>query len=54
VSDFLNKLRLPRHRKERTYVVVQNDTIIWVLGHRIAESAKVGEGDNFAYLATLK
>jgi tRNA(Ile)-lysidine synthase len=54
VSDFLNNLRLPRHRKEQTYVVVQNDTIIWVLGHRIAESAKVGEGDNFAYLANLK
>jgi tRNA(Ile)-lysidine synthase len=54
VSDFLNNLRLPRHRKESTYVVLQNDTIIWVFGHRIAESAKVGEGDNFAYLATLK
>ncbi|MCH1534821.1 MAG: tRNA lysidine(34) synthetase TilS [Schleiferiaceae bacterium] len=54
VSDFLNNLRLPRHRKEQTYVVLQNETIIWVLGHRIAESAKVGEGDKFAYLVTLK
>ncbi|MDG1527345.1 MAG: tRNA lysidine(34) synthetase TilS [Schleiferiaceae bacterium] len=54
ISDFLNNLRLPRHRKEQTYVVLKNETIIWVLGHRIAESARVGEGDNFAYLATLK
>ena len=54
VSDFLNDLRLPRHRKKHIYVALHNDEIFWVLGYRIAAHAKVAEGDDMAYLSTCK
>lgn len=54
VADFLNDLRLPRHRKKHIYVALHNDEIFWVLGYRIAAHVKVVEGDDMAYLASLK
>ena len=54
VADFLNDLRIPRHRKKHIYVAVHQDEIFWVLGYRIAAHVKVAEGDDMAYLATCK
>ena len=54
VADFLNDLRVPRHRKKHIYVALNGDEIFWVLGYRIAAHVKVAEGDDMAYLATCK
>lgn len=34
VSDLLIDAKVPRHLKERTYVLCSNGTIAWVVGHR--------------------
>lgn len=54
VADFLNDLRLPIHHKERTWVMLHQGEILWVIGHRISDGAKVVESDAIAYLAEHK
>ena len=53
VADFLNNNQVPRHRKDKVYVLEKQGVIYWVLGHRISEEAKVVESDEFAYLAVI-
>ncbi|MFZ1330862.1 MAG: tRNA lysidine(34) synthetase TilS [Flavobacteriales bacterium] len=40
VSDMLINLKVPRNVKERTYVLVAQDRIVWLCGHRIAEGSQ--------------
>ncbi|MEY2963543.1 MAG: tRNA(Ile)-lysidine synthase [Bacteroidota bacterium] len=54
VADFLNDLRLPIHHKEHVVVMISGGEILWVVGHRIADKARVVESDSKAYLALLK
>jgi len=53
VADFLNNNQVPRHRKDKVYVLEKQGVIYWVMGHRISEEAKVVESDEFAYLAVV-
>jgi tRNA(Ile)-lysidine synthase len=53
IADFLNDLRVPRHHKEHVYVAVSDSEIVWVLGYRIAQSLKVADSDDTAYLAEI-
>lgn len=41
VSDFLIDEKVPLSQKGKVYVLVSHDEIIWVVGYRIAEHAKV-------------
>lgn len=40
ISDLLIDLKIPRNIKERTYVLVAQDRIVWLCGHRIAEGSQ--------------
>lgn len=53
VADFLNDLRIPRHKKESTYILERNGTILWVLGYRISQYAALDIAEKEAYLAHL-
>ena len=53
VADFLNEQKVPRHKKDQTYVLEKNGRILWVIGHRISEYAKVVSSDDMAYLAVV-
>jgi len=46
-------MRVPRHRKNQTYVLEKQGVIHWVIGHRISDEAKVVGSDEFAYLAVI-
>jgi tRNA(Ile)-lysidine synthase len=44
VSDFLIDNKVPLYTKKQTFVMIdRNDTIVWVLGMRIADSVKVSD-----------
>jgi len=44
VSDFLIDNKVPLYTKKQTFVMIdRNDTIIWVIGMRIADSVKVSD-----------
>lgn len=43
LSDFLTDDRVPPHRRKEVYVVLSDDEIVWVVGHRIAHPARVRE-----------
>lgn len=45
VSDILIDAKVPRDRKQRTYVLVQGDRILWLCGHRIDEGVHTANGD---------
>jgi len=40
ISDILIDAKVPLDRKQRTYVLVQQDRIIWLCGHRLAEGIR--------------
>ncbi|MCB0770346.1 MAG: tRNA lysidine(34) synthetase TilS [Flavobacteriales bacterium] len=42
VSDILIDARMPRIVKDRTYVLLDQERVIWVCGHRIARDARAG------------
>jgi len=42
LSDYFINQKTPRQDRHRCPVLLSGDTIIWVVGHRIAESVKVG------------
>ena len=44
LQDFLTDAKVPRHWRDRIPLLVAKDGIAWVVGHRIAEWAKVPEG----------
>ncbi|PSQ75904.1 MAG: tRNA(Ile)-lysidine synthetase [Bacteroidetes bacterium QH_8_67_23] len=41
VSDLLTNAKVPPSKRKSVRVVCSGDTIVWVVGHRLAESAKV-------------
>ena len=41
VSDLLTDARVPPHRRRTTPVVLSGDTIVWVVGQRLAHDARV-------------
>ena len=41
VSDILNELKLPLHKKEVAPIVVSKNEIVWIPGYRIADKFKV-------------
>lgn len=41
VSDLLTDAKVPPSKRKSVRVVCSGDTIVWVVGHRLAESAKV-------------
>ncbi|HET6993172.1 MAG TPA: tRNA lysidine(34) synthetase TilS, partial [Bacteroidia bacterium] len=41
VSDILNELKLPLHKKEKAAVVLSGNEIVWIPGYRIAEKFRV-------------
>jgi tRNA(Ile)-lysidine synthase len=48
VSDILNDLKLPLHKKEKAAVVVSGNEIVWVPGYRIAEKFRVTKNTSSA------
>lgn len=36
VSDILTDARVPRNEKEKTYVLLSGEEVVWVVGHRVA------------------
>lgn len=48
ISDILIDAKVPRDRKQRTYVLVQGDRILWLCGHRIAEGIQAPDNGSEA------
>lgn len=44
ISDILIDAKVPRDRKHRTYVLVHDERILWLCGHRIAEGVRAVSG----------
>lgn len=44
ISDFLRDEKISLFEKEKTWVLVSNETVVWVVGHRINDRFKVEEG----------
>lgn len=40
VSDILIDAKVPRDRKQRSYVLVQGERVLWLCGHRLAEGCR--------------
>jgi tRNA(Ile)-lysidine synthase len=43
VSDILNEMKLPAHKKEKAVVIISNNEIVWIPGYRIADKFRVTE-----------
>ncbi len=41
VSDILNEMKLPPHKKERAPVILSGDEIVWIPGYRIADKFRL-------------
>lgn len=41
VSDILNEMKLPSHKKERAPVIVSGNEIVWIPGYRIADKFRI-------------
>ncbi len=41
VSDILNEMKLPTHKKERAPVILSGDEIVWIPGYRIADKFRI-------------
>ena len=54
LSDFFIDKKLSLMEKEATYVLVSNDKIIWVIGHRISDLHKVTSSTKTTLVVTLK
>jgi tRNA(Ile)-lysidine synthase len=48
VSDILNELKLPLHKKENAAVILSGDEIVWIPGYRIAEKFRVTKNTSAA------
>ena len=46
VSDLLIDLKVPRHKKGQVYVLVSQEKLVWVVGHRLDERFKVSPTTN--------
>lgn len=54
ISDYLIDAKVSRLAKEQTWVLLNNDQVVWLIGHRIDERFKVGEDTQKMYLARLE
>ncbi|HLS29381.1 MAG TPA: tRNA lysidine(34) synthetase TilS [Flavobacteriaceae bacterium] len=46
VSDFLKDEKLNLFEKENTWVLLSENTVVWVVGHRIHEAFRIKESEN--------
>jgi tRNA(Ile)-lysidine synthase len=44
ISDFLIDQKVPRFEKDRTLVLEASGEIVWVVGHRLSQSARITKG----------
>lgn len=54
ISDYLIDKKTSRIEKEKTYVLVSNDEIVWLVGQRISENYKVSSATNTVLNIILK
>ena len=54
LQDFFTDIKVPRHLRGRTPLLVCARGLAWVAGYRAAEWAKVGEGDRPALRIRLE
>ena len=54
VSDFLNDIKVPLSQKKKTPILLNNNEIIWIIGHRMAEEAKISDSTKEIVILTLK
>ena len=43
LKDYLIDLKIPRDQRDRIWLVAQGSHVLWVVGYRISEAAKVRE-----------
>ena len=44
IYEHFMKTKIPADERDTLFVLAQGNTVLWVIGHRMGESAKVGEG----------
>ncbi|MCX6311809.1 MAG: tRNA lysidine(34) synthetase TilS [Bacteroidetes bacterium] len=54
VSDILNDLKLPLHKKEKALVVLAGNEIVWIPGYRIAEKFRVNKNTSSIFKLIFK
>jgi tRNA(Ile)-lysidine synthase len=53
ISDFLNDIKMPSNVKRKTSVMTSNGQIIWLIGHRMSELAKITTSTKEIVIFTL-
>jgi tRNA(Ile)-lysidine synthase len=53
VSDFLNDLKIPLSLKKKTSLITSNEQIIWLIGYRMSELAKITHATKEIAIFTL-
>ena len=53
VSDLLTDLKLSVYEKEQQLVVCSADTIVWVVGHRVATGFEIDDSTRHAMTLTV-
>ena len=48
LKDYLIDEKIPRDRRDQIPLIAQGSHVLWVIGLRISEAAKVSEGSHFA------
>jgi len=54
ISDYLIDEKISRIEKEKTYVLISNDEIVWLVGQRISDNYKVSAATNKVLNIILK
>lgn len=50
ISDYLIDKKISRHEKNNTYVLISNNQIAWLIGHRIDERFRFKQEQGMAYI----
>lgn len=53
LKEYLIDEKIPRDRRGQIPLIAQGSHVLWVIGHRISEAAKVSEGVHFARITVL-
>ena len=48
LKDYLIDEKIPRDRRDEILLIAQESHVLWVVGHRISEAARVSEGTHYA------
>ena len=48
LKDYLIDEKIPRDRRDEILLIAQESHVLWVVGHRISEAARVSEGAHYA------